>query len=479
MLGLFIFVNSEWSQSPLDERGKPPQPSFWPYGINYSKDQLPECIGACVNKMIPVISTIFQTGSNRKRIVDSCSAFDHAEECMNQLTHCPRNEIYIALSNGVRYMCKEQRQAFDANAPCMDKVNDKVYSECDAHCHPGSLVNGFAIKDAFTNGFTKGLDFGFVHKFIDPHLTKLFISESCRIAQCLLQCFRNKFNIHCDGIAGSLLTEAIIRPFDSRVQSLPIGAVVKSFLPTQCKFMYDGMTIKKFRIDPELDKEIKRMYGSGTRQVKTTEERVVESINNYDRFTRNPFDEASNMIMAASESPIDTGFKSLSRARRNNAHLWHSPFVFGKSRLSSNPRGPSYHGHLNGPSPLNSAHDAVNEELESSGSGLEDVFEEQLTPTWQSVEDVKMNGSGSEVIEIGSQPDANGVTSLHLERSLDNADLFLAQWIQPDRTYNINVNVKDEDEGELICLLRTYKGFGINKLSDTDLDNLVDEIEKV
>lgn len=84
-----------------------------------------------------------------------------------------------------------------------------------------------------------------------------------RITECLFQCYQNKFNMLCEGTAGTLIMEMLARPLSSDIlKNADIGTqVLTSFfngmLPHTCKFL---MEKQSFRISPELDAEIKRMY---------------------------------------------------------------------------------------------------------------------------------------------------------------------------------------------------------------------------
>uniref|UniRef100_A0A0K0CXE0 Uncharacterized protein n=1 Tax=Angiostrongylus cantonensis TaxID=6313 RepID=A0A0K0CXE0_ANGCA len=68
-------------------------------------------------------------------------------------------------------------------------------------------------------------------------------------------CTRTKYNMLCEGTAGSLLENVAAFPSTSHLASF-----LGSLLPQQCSFLTarDG-TPNSYRIDPELDKEIKRI----------------------------------------------------------------------------------------------------------------------------------------------------------------------------------------------------------------------------
>lgn len=111
----------------------------------------------------------------------------------------------------------------------------------------------------------------------------------------------------CEGTAGSLLLEMLTRPLSSREMSsvsFPsttyLASVLGGLLPHQCAFLtaHDGDR-GSFRIDPELDKEIKRMYADKNR----TKGVPPPSPLSQPVVVANPFLEMSNVFHRS--SPID------------------------------------------------------------------------------------------------------------------------------------------------------------------------------
>ncbi|RCN50568.1 hypothetical protein ANCCAN_03181 [Ancylostoma caninum] len=240
----------------------------------------------------------------------ACTSYHEAVACMLLHNHCGTDSMFESLTSGLKYMCKEQIEAFTALADCIDENSARVRKDCDAHCHSNSLATGLVLKDTVMTQLDHPLVSKNVNmrRIIEPHMSRIFFSEGCRIGECLMGCTRTKFNMLCEGTAGSLLLEMLTRPLSTRGKSAfsfpsmsHLASFLGGFLPRTCSFLTTpGRGHSGFRIDPELDKEIKRMYSDKNRVVGVplpsplSEPVIIE----------NPFLEVSNLFQRA--SPIDT-----------------------------------------------------------------------------------------------------------------------------------------------------------------------------
>ncbi|CAJ0582753.1 unnamed protein product, partial [Mesorhabditis spiculigera] len=472
-------VSSFPLQSPEQERGFFDISQFWPEDLDFKKldAQSAECAVACTEYFMPLLGSVFRTGSNEERLNETCAEFEKAEECIQQQKDCPKNELYHTMTSGLRYMCHEQLPAFQASVQCMDNVGEQVYLECDNSCNPQALLSGLAVKEVLTQGLGQGFDGGFIKNFIDPHMMTMVASESCRIGQCMLECYRNKFNMLCEGTAGSLVSEAIVRPLDSSGSKAGLlGSVFGVFLPAQCRFMYDNSLLRKYRIDPALDKDLKRMYNAaGTAKAAvpapalTADQQVLEALRplyaGHNAGVRHDDGQAVPSEETSGSGAFDPQMQTI---------------------LDTLPEGISGDG---------SGEMAAKRRRETSAS-LTDFFENdpligneesflmekkdrsrnELGRTWNNVDDPASHENTPQyfAVEPGSE---EKVKRLRLERTMDNADLYLAHWIIPGHQYRVDVEVEPEDQGEFVCLLRTYKAFAVNRLTDADIEALLQEID--
>uniref|UniRef100_A0A1I7XKQ3 CPG4 domain-containing protein n=1 Tax=Heterorhabditis bacteriophora TaxID=37862 RepID=A0A1I7XKQ3_HETBA len=380
------------------------EPSFWVYGKEYGEKNL---------------------------VIKARMRYYHeAVNCMRPLTHCGGESFFQSVTSGLRYMCVEQKDAFDMLINCVDINSGLVRRDCDLQCHPNTLATGLALKDTFMTQLdhplvSQNLN---MRKLLEPHMSRLFFSEGCRIAQCLMGCYRTKYNMLCEGSAGSLLMEMLTRPFSSRESSseLQLSSFLGGLLPHQCSFLTASGGRWGFRIDPELDKEIKRMYNNK----KITSQETSKSANQKIDIV-NPFLHSYNSYHR--NSPLEFDSKHSNELVETRMQQEENSLDFESSGI-----------------------DAFSEDY---SSGLMKAHD---TSVWSEIQ----YSSGEEVelptaeTKIGYQDP----TVIQLERTADNADLFLAHRIEADKNYNVVVNVDKDDEGELVCVLRTDKAFGVNRV---------------
>ncbi|CAJ0591976.1 unnamed protein product [Cylicocyclus nassatus] len=258
-------------KSPLDHSGRSSdveQPTFWTNSDKYDINPAP-CHTACSTPVVEVMTSttgaFFRSESFKESMYKSCQAYYEAQACMMFNSHCGTDSMFESMTSGLKYMCEEQVEAFRAVVDCIDQNSHRVKEDCDRHCHSNSLAAGLMLKDTVMTQLdhpvvSKNVN---MRRIIEPHMPRLFFSESCRIAECVMGCTRLKFNMLCDGTAGSLLMEMLTRPLSEEAEAFPSATYLTSFLggllPRTCEFL-TSKGRHSFRIDPELDEEIKRMY---------------------------------------------------------------------------------------------------------------------------------------------------------------------------------------------------------------------------
>lgn len=81
---------------------------------------------------------------------------------------------------------------------------------------------------------------------------------------------KTKFNNRCEGNAGNLIAEMVVRPiaYIQQHQSFKmIANVMGLFIPQQCSFVVNEESLSKFRIDPKLDQNLRNLYKSRKEEI--------------------------------------------------------------------------------------------------------------------------------------------------------------------------------------------------------------------
>uniref|UniRef100_A0A1I7SGX1 CPG4 domain-containing protein n=2 Tax=Bursaphelenchus xylophilus TaxID=6326 RepID=A0A1I7SGX1_BURXY len=168
----------------------------------------------------------------------------------------------------------------DALLPCVQENFETVREACDYSCQPHALATGLTVKHFLEK------DFSFF-KLFDKHMTTLSTNEACRVGKCLLKCYRTKLNIRCQGMAGSLLTEGIVRPFaDIQRQGTAFSGMFQMIMPRQCTFLSNENELNEFKIDPQLDGHIKALYDG----LSHPQDVAIPDIEGYSATEKSPLD---------------------------------------------------------------------------------------------------------------------------------------------------------------------------------------------
>jgi hypothetical protein len=219
-----------------------------------------DCTKDCYRKLQLSLRTAMDASTDYiKRFETICQQYDESLQCFKGREHCSVNSYYIALTSGLKFMCVEQRLAFEANLPCLRHVADETTRDCQSRCNLDNLATGLAMKEVLQK------DIKLLH-LLDNQMANIGMQESCRLTNCFLGCYKTKLDAKCDGVAGSMLAEAVLRPF-----SFPemdggnyLNEVFRQFIPRQCNFMSDKNELDRLRMDPKLIEELNNKYHTTT-----------------------------------------------------------------------------------------------------------------------------------------------------------------------------------------------------------------------
>uniref|UniRef100_A0A915N9D2 Chondroitin proteoglycan 4 domain-containing protein n=1 Tax=Meloidogyne javanica TaxID=6303 RepID=A0A915N9D2_MELJA len=322
-----------------------------------SSNTLPLCQRECLGKFSEAAKAAIQSSSNFERYRGVCLNYNNTVHCMDKLEGelCTNQETFHVITSGLRYICIEQRKAFEAVIECIDAQTDQVEKECEGVCHVKERMAHWAIQSGILDSFMKGalsslangeafatkmlgrqdqglgiLSGNGLHrnaemlnsvlegakraaaeatakgirmaakavaskqslplgeageavegqpkigginknlinrpplvKRLSPEFMRAIVQDGCELARCQLICIRVKFDAKCGGSAGTLLSEAFVRPISQAQEFLSYGSIAPfmgAFLPHQCDFMVKKEVLNEFRIPPELDDALHKKY---------------------------------------------------------------------------------------------------------------------------------------------------------------------------------------------------------------------------
>ncbi|VDM44491.1 unnamed protein product [Toxocara canis] len=176
------------------------------------------------------------------------SRFIEARDCLEKLKHCGNYELFDVLTSGIKYMCIDQKDAFNATMECIDVNTSEIQDKCSKDCNVEGILAGWGVYAGLRQTAL------FAQQPGPAKVNVLFFrklsSEGCQVLQCFLSCLRSKFNTRCHGMAGSLLSEVIFRPIAMGQDLMLLGPalnLVRLILPMQCNFVMTKAGISNFR----------------------------------------------------------------------------------------------------------------------------------------------------------------------------------------------------------------------------------------
>ncbi|KAI6232686.1 CPG4 domain-containing protein [Aphelenchoides fujianensis] len=237
-------------QSPLDSLD-----SLIPTAVELAR--LPSCQQACNEHFSEALHIAMNAGNHFERYKGVCHYYNETVQCQDGLINCQGRQTFDMMTSGLRFMCVEQRAAFNKVIECMDTQANDVQDECEKKCQGRVKAIDWASKMGFLDLAGPKKEF----PQINSDQMREIVQEVCDVAQCYLTCVRTEYDQKCGNSAGTLLSETIVRPF-AETQNEPLIAAMGTFMnlfsPQQCAFVINKDQLAVHRIDPELDKTLRQ-----------------------------------------------------------------------------------------------------------------------------------------------------------------------------------------------------------------------------
>lgn len=226
---------------------------------------VPDCARGCTAQLFATFDVAIRSGNNFERFSNVCDRFNETVVCLANLNHCSSFELFNALSSGMRYMCIEQREAFAAVIDCIDTNSAEIKDSCVKSCNAQGIFTGWAVYAALRDAQLITPQIGNVPSKVNVAFFRKMTGEGCAVLHCYLGCLREKYNNRCYGVAGSLLSEVLVRPIAVGSESVvlsPLSNFAKLMLPDECGFLTSSSALSSLRIDRKLNEDLKRTYTS-------------------------------------------------------------------------------------------------------------------------------------------------------------------------------------------------------------------------
>uniref|UniRef100_A0A7E4VC30 CPG4 domain-containing protein n=1 Tax=Panagrellus redivivus TaxID=6233 RepID=A0A7E4VC30_PANRE len=267
-----IPVPSAFQRSPLDDDyasyydDPPPKGSLIPSPNDFAS--LPTCQHACLKPLMEVLGAAIRSKTTYDRFFAVCDKYNETVVCMKKGVPCGNRDLFDILTSGLKYMCYDQRETFEARMECIDATAAPITSECHKNCNSkdkfttliadSGLLEMLLPHDNRDDRDANGRTF-LISRF-DPKAMSATMRTSCDLAECFLDCIKTRYNNHCGDNIGNFVTEAIVRPIVKTHEGgtfAAFGGLIGSMLPETCSFLVAPEKLRNFRVDPDVERQIK------------------------------------------------------------------------------------------------------------------------------------------------------------------------------------------------------------------------------
>ncbi|CAD5217398.1 unnamed protein product [Bursaphelenchus xylophilus] len=219
---------------------------------------LPACQKECNRAFSEAMKVAFQAENNQVRFFGVCKNYEDGVACQNKLIDCPGRDLFDVMTSGLHFMCIEQRKAFERVINCIDAERVQVQAHCEKVCRGRNRLTNWAAQSGLLDIFGS---YDKASPRFDGEQFRAVMQDVCDLSKCYLTCFRTDYNNKCGNSAGTLLSEAIVRPM-AESQSEPLiqhmSGFMNLFMPHQCGFFLNKDELDPHRIDPHLSEALKR-----------------------------------------------------------------------------------------------------------------------------------------------------------------------------------------------------------------------------
>uniref|UniRef100_A0A0M3J226 Chondroitin proteoglycan 4 (inferred by orthology to a C. elegans protein) n=1 Tax=Anisakis simplex TaxID=6269 RepID=A0A0M3J226_ANISI len=88
--------------------------------------ELPDCFEGCNKYFAKTVDVAIKSGNHYERYQNVCFRFKEARKCLEQMKHCGSYELFDVLTSGLKYMCMDQKGAFNATMECVDVNTSEI-----------------------------------------------------------------------------------------------------------------------------------------------------------------------------------------------------------------------------------------------------------------------------------------------------------------------------------------------------------------
>ncbi|KAK6057425.1 hypothetical protein COOONC_05055, partial [Cooperia oncophora] len=178
-----------------------------------------------------------------------CRAYNDAVLCVDEQEDCLGGVFFDTVFGGLETFCSEEETAIEPYSECLSNVTEAVVLDCNDNC-------------TFTESIMELSTYEFIRRFARVHRTRKMMAEElgpvCTSLGCMASCVARRLNEECDEPAGTIVVEAVLRPFFKGAAILDeLGTRAKTLvnaqMPEECRYLANTQQLQEIAkgVEPE------------------------------------------------------------------------------------------------------------------------------------------------------------------------------------------------------------------------------------
>lgn len=202
---------------------------------------VPRCAHPCLSDLFVVTSELITLKDPVEKFNELCMTYRNASLCVDEQGNCMSGTMLDTLFSGIEKLCDEEDEDLQPHSECLGNVSEKVAEKCDGQCSFSDSIVDLSERESVHH-------IAITRKHHDRLLQEL--GNVCSSTGCMTACMAKEMNEECGEPAGSIVVEAVMKPFFKAAAILDeLGprakAATRRQLPEDCHFLIDTDQLKE------------------------------------------------------------------------------------------------------------------------------------------------------------------------------------------------------------------------------------------
>ncbi|VDM97511.1 unnamed protein product [Thelazia callipaeda] len=220
----------------------------------------------CMKPILLAVRAALVSGNHFERFINICERIRGALKCIRHIPgKCSQESGTRFLIANFQYFCEDNYPViavitvYKHMSECLDIYSSVVQRECQWRCQETRQVLSWFLYGYMRSTVLATISEETVPSKLNADYFRRISGDTCRMVMCYMTCLREKYNVKCNGIGGSMFVEAIFRPLIALHRSWPYSPIANSMgliMPPECNFLTRLESLNEFRLVKTTDAPI-------------------------------------------------------------------------------------------------------------------------------------------------------------------------------------------------------------------------------